>query len=87
MYSRIRHAFFISYNFFDFTLRERPELKAFFDNYKELLVELSFLKQIKVPHAFDYFDDGSRISKLLRRVYYVYCVENNFADKKLNTSK
>ena len=71
----------ISYNFFDFTLKDRPELKVFFDDYKKLLIEESFLELSKVPHAFNYFEDGSRISSLLRRVYYTYCMKNDFADK------
>jgi len=69
----------ISYKFKDFNLSDRPELKPFFDSYKDLLVEAAFLETIKTPHSFDYFEDGTSISGLLRRVYYAYCVEHGFS--------
>ena len=68
----------ISYKFNEFNLIDRPELKAFFEDYKELLIKSAFLETSKIDHAFNSFEDGTPISSLLRRVYFEFCKKNGF---------
>ena len=68
----------ISYKFDKFNLNDRPELKVYFDAYKELLVQSNFIETTKINHAYNSFEDGTRISNLLRRVYFEFCKKNGF---------
>ena len=72
--------FAISYKFNEFNLIDRPELKSFFDEYKELLIQSGFLETSKIDHAFNSFEDGTAISSLLRRAYFEFCKKNGFSN-------
>lgn len=52
------------------SFRTHPQLKPLFNTYRQQLLTAGYADNSKLPYAYDYFDNGVRISPVIRRLYH-----------------